>query len=162
MAGRAHPPGGETGIMDARTIELLAMSFARISANKNDAATIFYARLFTTAPHLRSMFRPDLEEQKHKLMLSLAQIVDFHRVGCDPERFLTRLGQGHRAYGVQKQHFAAVGDALIFTLAQILGDDFTPELRTAWLVAFDEVSSSMLRGMDAPPPTPELATADRW
>ena len=54
------------------------------------------------------MFRPDLEEQKHKLMLSLAQIVDFHRVGCDPERFLTRLGQGHRAYGVQKQHFAAV------------------------------------------------------
>ena len=75
--------------MDARTIELLAVSFARISANKNDAATIFYARLFTTAPHLRAMFRPDLEEQKHKLMLSLAQIVDFHRVGCDPDRFLT-------------------------------------------------------------------------
>lgn len=148
--------------MDARTIELLAMSFARISANKNEAATIFYARLFTTAPHLRSMFRSDLEEQKHKLMLSLAQIVDFHRVGCDPERFLTRLGQGHRAYGVQKQHFAAVGDALIFTLAQILGDDFTREIRNAWLVAFEEVSSSMLRGMDAPAPAPQLESVGRW
>src|SRR5690348_10573618 len=148
--------------MDARTIELLAVSFARISANKNDAATIFYARLFTTAPHPRAMFGPDLEEQKHKLMLSLAQIVDFHRVGCDPDRFLTRLGQGHRAYGVQKQHFAAVGDALLFTLAQILGSDFTPETRTAWLVAFDEVSTSMLRGMDTRESMPPLAAAGRW
>ena len=148
--------------MDARTIELLAMSFARISANKNDAATIFYARLFTTAPHLRALFRPDLEEQKHKLMLSLAQIVDFHRVGCNPEHFLTRLGQGHRAYGVQQQHFAAVGDALIFTLAQILGEDFTQEIRSAWRVAFEEVSSSMLRGMEAPEVAPPLAAAGRW
>jgi hemoglobin-like flavoprotein len=148
--------------MDARTIELLAMSFARISANKNDAATLFYARLFTTAPHLRSMFRPDLEEQKQKFLLSFAQVVDFHRVGCDPDLFFTRLGAGHRAYGVQKQHFAAVGDALLFTLAQILGEDFTQEIRSAWTVAYDEVSTSMLRGLEAPAAAPSLEAVGRW
>src|SRR6476659_1188877 len=119
--------------MDARTIELLAMSFARISANKDDAATLFYARLFTTAPQLRPMFQANLEEQKQKLILSLAQIIDFYRLGADAERYLGR--RGHSGSGVQMSHFAAVGDALIFMLAQILGDDFTPEIRSAWIAA---------------------------
>jgi len=148
--------------MDATTIDLLAMTFARVSANKTDAATIFYARLFTTAPHLRTLFHDDLEEQKQKLMQSLAQIVDFYRVGTDPERYRGRLGQDHRGHGVQKAHFEAVGDALIFTLAQILGDDFTPEIRSAWITAYTEVSATMLRGMEPTRPEPPLVAVGRW
>jgi len=148
--------------MDARTIELLALSFARVSANKEDAATIFYARLFTTAPQLRALFQSDLEEQKQKLIGSLAQIVDFYRVGIDAERYLGRLGRTHRDYGVQKAHFAAVGDALIFTLAQILGSDFTSEIRSAWIAAYEEVSASMLRGMQGAASVPPLAAVGRW
>lgn len=148
--------------MDARTIELLALSFARVSANKEDAATIFYARLFTTAPQLRSLFQADLEEQKQKLMASLAQIVDFYRVGVNAERFLGRLGQSHRDYGVQKMHFEALGDALIFMLAQILGSDFTREIRSAWTAAYAEVSAAMLRGMQGAASVPPLAAVGRW
>ena len=135
--------------MDARNIELLALSFARVSANKDEAATIFYARLFTTAPQLRAMFKSDLEAQKAKLMSSLAQIVDFYRVGVDPTGYLTRLGRGHKSYGAQRAHFDTVGDALIFTLAQVLGEDFTPEIRAAWLEAYAEVASVMVRGGEA-------------
>jgi hemoglobin-like flavoprotein len=135
--------------MDARNIELLALSFARVSANKDEAATIFYARLFTTAPHLRAMFKNDLEAQKAKLMSSLAQIVDFYRVGVDPTSYLTRLGRGHKSYGAQRSHFDTVGDALIFTLAQVLGEDFTPEIRAAWIEAYGEVASVMIRGAEA-------------
>jgi len=138
------------------------MSFARVSANRHDAATIFYARLFTTAPQLRAMFHGDLEEQKQKLMVSLAQIVDFYRVGVDPERFLGRLGREHRASGVQKSHFEAVGDALVFTLAQILGGDFTSEIRSAWIAAYTEVSASMLRELGSPATAPALAAVGRW
>jgi hemoglobin-like flavoprotein len=148
--------------MDARTIELLAMSFARVSANKEDAATIFYARLFTTAPHLRSLFQTDLEEQKQKLMQSLAQIVDFYRIGVDAERYLGRLGHAHGDHGVQKSHFEAVGDALVFTLAQILGEDFTPEIRCAWIDAYTEVSATMLRNMQSVPSAPPLEAVGRW
>jgi len=148
--------------MDARTIELLAMSFARVSANKDDAATVFYARLFTTAPQLRAMFQADLDEQKQKLMQSLAQIVDFYRIGTDPERYLGRLGRVHGDYGVQQSHFEAVGDALIFTLAQILGEDFTPEIRSAWIAAYTEVSATMLRNMHSVPSAPPLEAVGRW
>lgn len=138
------------------------MSFARVSANKDDAATIFYARLFTTAPQLRALFQSDLDEQKQKLMQSLAQIVDFYRVGTDPERYLGRLGRLHSDHGVQQSHFEAVGDALIFTLAQILGEDFTPEIRSAWIAAYTEVSATMLRNRHSAPSVPPLEAVGRW
>jgi hemoglobin-like flavoprotein len=145
--------------MDARNIELLAASFARVSANKSDAATLFYARLFTTAPQLRPLFRGDLEAQKHKLMSSLAQIVDFYRVGVDHQGYLARLGHSHQAYGVQRTHFDAVGDALVFTLAQVLGDDFTPDIRHAWVEAYAEVSAVMIRSAEVTPTAAPLAAA---
>jgi len=145
--------------MDPRNIELLAASFARVSANKADAATLFYARLFTTAPQLRPLFKGDLETQKQKLMSSLAQIVDFYRVGVDPHGYLAQLGQGNKAYGVKRSHFDAIGDALIFTLAQVLGDEFSPDIRAAWVHAYDEVSAVMIRAAEISDHEPALAAA---
>ncbi|HTQ04637.1 MAG TPA: globin domain-containing protein [Polyangiaceae bacterium] len=148
--------------MNARTIELLAASFARVCANKSDAATIFYARLFMTAPELRPLFQTDIESQKRKLMSSLAQIVDFYRVGVDPTSYLAELGRSHQGYGAQRSHFDSVGDALLFTLAQVLGQEFSPEIRAAWVSAYAEVSAAMIRAGDieaAPAPHPLAETA---
>lgn len=149
--------------MDARTIELLAASFARVSANKTEAATIFYARLFMTAPELRPLFQTDLESQQRKLMSSLAQIVDFYRVGVDPASYLASLGQNHQSYGVQRAHFDSVGDALLFTLAQVLGPEFSAEVRAAWVSAYAEVSAAMIRAgeLEAAPTSHPLAATAR-
>jgi hemoglobin-like flavoprotein len=149
--------------MNPRTIELLAASFARVSANKTEAATIFYARLFMTVPELRAMFQTDLESQKRKLMSSLAQIVDFYRVGIDPASYLASLGQSHQSYGVQRAHFDAVGDALLFTLAQVLGPEFNGEIRAAWVSAYAEVSAAMMRAgeIETGPMSHPLATTAR-
>ena len=149
--------------MNAKTIELLAASFARVSANKTEAATIFYARLFMTAPELRPMFQADLESQKRKLMSSLAQIVDFYRVGIDPTSYLANLGQSHQSYGMQRAHFDSVGDALLFTLAQVLGPEFNGEVRAAWVAAYGEVSAAMIRAgeIEATPASHPLAVTAR-
>ena len=134
--------------MDARTIELLAATFARVAARRDDAATIFYARLFTTAPSLRPAFKHDFESQKAKLMSALAQIVEYYRIGVDPESYLARLGENQDGYGAQRAHFETMGDAIIFTLAQVLRDDFTPEVRAAWVAAYGEVAAAMMRAGD--------------
>ncbi len=149
--------------MNASTIELLAASFARVSANRTEAATIFYARLFMTAPELRPLFQSDLESQKRKLMSSLAQIVDFYRIGVDPKSYLASLGQSHQSYGVQRAHFDSVGDALLFTLAQVLGYEFTSEIRAAWVSAYAEVSAALIRAGDieAAPASHPLAASAR-
>jgi hemoglobin-like flavoprotein len=42
------------------------------------------------------------------------------------------LGRRHVGYGVKQAHYDTVGAALLWTLEQGLGDDFTPEVKEAW------------------------------
>jgi hemoglobin-like flavoprotein len=58
---------------------------------------------------------------------------------------LTQLAHRHRSYGVRDEHFVAVGDALLWTLGEILGDAFTPELQAAWRDLYAMVASAMKR-----------------
>jgi hemoglobin-like flavoprotein len=42
------------------------------------------------------------------------------------------LGQRHETYGVQPAHYATVGAALLKTLGQGLGGEFTDDVEQAW------------------------------
>ena len=46
------------------------------------------------------------------------------------------LGRRHGAYGVEAKDYETVGKALILTLEQGLGADFTPQVREAWLATY--------------------------
>jgi hemoglobin-like flavoprotein len=90
------------------------------------------------------MFKGDLDEQKRKLMTALAFAVG----GLNqPERMLPavrQLGQRHMGYGVQPGHYETVGAALLWTLAQGLGEQFTPpEVEAAWTAAYQLLASTM-------------------
>ena len=56
---------------------------------------------------------------------------------------LQALGKRHANYGVESAHFAVVGEALIWTLADGLGDKFTPEVKEAWLQTWATIVSVM-------------------
>jgi nitric oxide dioxygenase len=92
------------------------------------------------------MFKADMAEQKKKLMQMLALVVQ----GLDqPETILPAvrsLGQRHSEYGVQDEHYAAVGEALLWTLELGLGQGFTPAVRDAWTEAYSMLANSMKEG----------------
>jgi hemoglobin-like flavoprotein len=54
------------------------------------------------------------------------------------------LGRRHAGYGVRETHYDTVGEALLWTLGQGLGDGFTPELRDAWTEAYTTLASVMI------------------
>jgi nitric oxide dioxygenase len=84
--------------------------------------------------------------QRQKLFRELDEIA--HAIP-DLQRFVdraTQLGVDHVDYGVQPRHYRAFGTVLINVLADVYGDDFTPELRDAWDVAYRLVADSMQRG----------------
>jgi len=118
-------------------------SFAKIAPIADQAAALFYGRLFELDPTLKAMFRNDMTEQGQKLMATLGVAVASldNLEALIP--VLQNLGRGHVAYGVKDAHYATVGEALLWTLEQGLGEGFTPDVKDAWVEVYTIVSSVM-------------------
>jgi hemoglobin-like flavoprotein len=129
--------------MNQKQIQLVQDSFEQVKPIAGTAADLFYDRLFELDPGLRPLFKADLSEQKHNLMTTLA----FAVAGLNkPERILPavrQLGARHTGYGVQAQHYQAVGEALLWTLAQGLGEQFTPPVAEAWTAVYTLLANTM-------------------
>ena len=129
--------------MTPRQIELVQSTWQLVVPVAEDAAQLFYVRLFQLDPSLRAMFKGDMEEQGRKLMA----MIDF------AVKALTRLdsllpglrmlGERHGRYGVRDEHYDTVAQALIWTLHKGLGEAFTPEVRNAWAAAYRVLSNTM-------------------
>lgn len=132
--------------MNQNQIQLVQESFEQVKPIANVAADLFYDRLFEIDPNLRPLFKSDLSGQKHSLMTTLA----FAVAGLNkPDRILPavrQLGARHVGYGVQEHHYQTVGAALLWTLGQGLGDQFTPEVEEAWTAVYTVLAQTMQEG----------------
>lgn len=132
--------------MDARSKQLVQDSWTQVEPIADTAATLFYDRLFTLDPSLRPLFpSTDLGEQKKKLMQTLTIAVRSLDRLDQLVPALEALGRRHAGYGVEDAHYDTVGQALLWTLEQGLGDAFTPEVRDAWTETYGLVASVMQR-----------------
>jgi len=124
-------------------VRLVQQSFEQVRPIAPLAADLFYDRLFELDPGLRRLFKDDMSEQKHHLMTTLAFAVS----GLDkPDRILPavrQLGIRHISYGVQDYHYQIVGEALLWTLAQGLGAQFTDEVEAAWTAVYTLLATTM-------------------
>ncbi len=129
--------------VSAAQVALVQGSFAKVQPIGDTAADLFYGRLFEIAPQVRALFPEDMTAQKRKLMAMLALAV----ANLDkPEALVSTvrdLGHRHVAYGTLETHFAPVGAALLWTLEQGLGSDFTPETREAWSETYRVITGLM-------------------
>lgn len=124
-------------------VQLVQDSFGRVAPAADAVADAFYDRLFERAPDARALFPDDMAEQKRKLMQMLGMAVgSLHQ----PDRVvpvLADLGARHAGYGVEQHHYGDVGGALLDTLEAGLGDDWTPDVRDAWVATWTVVAGVM-------------------
>lgn len=125
-------------------IKLVQDSFAKVAPIADTAASLFYDRLFEIAPQVRPMFKADLTEQGAKLMKTLGIAVNSltNLEGLVP--VIENLAVKHVEYGVKDEHYQPVGEALIWTLEQGLGDAFTEETKEAWVAVYTLVADTMI------------------
>ena len=129
--------------MTPQQVTLVQDSFAKVRPIADTAADLFYGRLFEIAPGVRAMFPEDMREQKKKLMAMLGlAVTNLHKPDTVVPA-LQALGRQHVAFGTQAAHYAPVGEALLWTLEQRLGPDFTPEVREAWTETYGLVARVM-------------------
>jgi hemoglobin-like flavoprotein len=118
--------------MTPEQIKMVQDSFKKVMPIAGTAADLFYDRLFEIAPEVRSLFPTDLAEQKKKLIVMLATAVNNLDRVDKVIPAVKELGKRHASYGVAAKHYEPVGTALLWTLEQGLGTDFTPPVKAAW------------------------------
>ena len=140
--------------MTPENVKLVQGSFAKVEPIAETAADLFYDRLFTIAPEVRPMFPDDMAEQKGKLMQMLGTAVhNLHQVDTIVPT-VQELGRKHVAYGVKNEHYDQVGEALLWTLEQGLGDAFTSDIKTAWTDTYGTLAGVMREAAaEVPPPS---------
>lgn len=134
--------------MTPRQQQLIQTSFAQVTPIADQAATIFYDRLFELDPSIRPMFaHADMQRQRRNLMQTLTVVVKAIDRLETIVPAVEALGRRHTGYGVQASHFATVGAALLDTLAVGLGEGFTTEVRDAWATAYGILADVMIGAM---------------
>jgi hemoglobin-like flavoprotein len=125
-------------------IKLVQETFAKVAPISDKAAVLFYDRLFEIAPQVKALFPKDMTEQQRKLMSTLAIVVNGLSDLPSILPAASALATRHVAYGAKAEHYPVVGQALLWTLEQGLGKDWTADVAEAWTTAYTTLSSFMI------------------
>ena len=136
--------------MTSEQINLVKKSFGKIAPISDQAAALFYAKLFDQSPNLRRLFKHDMKEQGRKLMQVLTYAVEnLERIDSIIPQ-VRALGARHGDYGVKDRDYDAVGTALLWTFEKALSRDFTPQMREAWTAVYNLLAQTMKAGARQP------------
>ena len=130
--------------MTPEQVQLVQQSFSKVAPIADQAALMFYDRLFEVAPQVKAMFPADMTEQRKKLMATLAIVVNGL---SNLESILpaaSALATRHVAYGAKAEHYPVVGSALLWTLEKGLGEAWTADVAGAWTAAYGTLSRFMI------------------
>ncbi len=132
-------------------IDLLEASFNQVRNNAVKFSASFYNKLFVCHPELKPLFaKADLAAQEKKLIASLAIIVENLRNPEELAMALKSLGAYHHEIGTIEEHYPYVGQALVETFAEYLGEKWDLNTHQAWLDAYSLITEIMLEGAKDP------------
>ena len=130
-------------MLTSRQIDLVQTSFAVITPIADDAAALFYRRLFALDPALEHMFAGDMAKQRRMLMQMLSAAVKgltrLDSTGSDRRRPRTTARRiRRRGCTLRHRRHSPHLDA-----RKGLGGAFTPEMRDAWTTVYGLLATTM-------------------
>jgi hemoglobin-like flavoprotein len=129
--------------MTPKQIGLIRASWDKVFPIAEQAAELFYGKLFELDPELKPLFKTVLKEQGKKLMMMIDTVVKSLDNLEAVVPAAQESGVRHAGYGVKEEDYNTVAEALLWTLEQGLGDDFTDEVKQAWTEAYVILSTTM-------------------
>jgi len=124
-------------------VNQIQSTWAQVIPIRDQAAALFYGRLFELDPSLRPMFKSDLASQGEKLTDMITVVVNGLTKLDAIVPAVQALGRRHVDYGVKDEHYDTVGEALLWTLEKGLGAAFTPAVKAAWAEAYGLLATTM-------------------
>jgi hemoglobin-like flavoprotein len=108
----------------------------------------FYDNLFVLEPEVQELFAAHLGGRGMRFVGTLATVVALVEDEAALDRSAAALGRAHAGYGVKPEHYPALGHALLVTLGETLGREFTARRQAAWRAAYDALAERMIAAGD--------------
>lgn len=136
--------------MNEKQIQLVKQSWSYVITRSDEAGELFYSRLFEVAPHLKHLFKADIKSQARKLMSMVTLIVSKLDKLDTINNDIKSLAARHGKYGAKKEHYAVVGQCLVWTLKSGLEGQnrWNKETEEAWLAVYKALSEAMTQAPD--------------
>ncbi len=135
--------------MTPQQIELVQSTFKEVAKISEQAAELFYNRLFELDPSLKRLFKGDMKDQGKKLMATIGVAVSSLNNMAKIIPTVRKLGASHEDYGVKDRDYDTVAEALLWTLEQGLGPAFTPAVKAAWTETYVALATVMKDGANS-------------
>lgn len=129
--------------MNPSAATLVRQSWKQVLPIRDEAAELFYTRLFELDPALQPLFTGDMAEQGRKLIAMISVAVSNLERPATLLPALGALGARHSSYGVKDHHYDTVAAALLDTLQRGLGEAFTPDVKAAWVESYRVITRVM-------------------
>ena len=136
--------------MTNEQINLVRTSFEKIAPIAEQAAALFYAKLFDLDPKLKWLFKGDMKTQEAKLMQMLELAVKSLEHFEEIAPAVRAMGGRHTTYGVEECHYETVGAALLWMLEKALSKQFTAQTKEAWTAVYNLLAETMMEGSRRP------------
>ena len=135
--------------MTEAEIRLVKQSWRTLRAiDPTIVGDLFYSKLFMANPSLRNMFPKKMDDQYRKLMDMLSIIIARLDHIDELNEDIAAMARRHVHYGVRPAHYKLVGNALLWTLRQGLGQDWTLEVEQAWTKCYSNLADTMMRATE--------------
>jgi hemoglobin-like flavoprotein len=136
-----------TSVLTEEEIQLVKNSFQVIQPMSEQISAVFYDRLFKIMPDFSEIFRhTDMPVQTRKFAQTLEIMISYlDRLEVISAK-IEQLGTFHQQFGVRKEHFTYMGEALLWTLERTIHPyHFTPAVAAAWIKVYTVIASLATR-----------------
>jgi nitric oxide dioxygenase len=107
----------------------------------------FYKRLFLHNPELKELFNMGNQANgKQKSALAMAVLAYAENIE-NPSVLISVLkgiGNKHISLNIEPAHYKIVGHHLIASIAEVIGEDATPDILEAWTIAYNQLAEIMI------------------
>lgn len=127
---------------------LISATVPVLKENGLALTTHFYKRMFTHHPELKNMFNMGNQQSgKQQKALAMAVLAYAEHI-ADPSALLPdlgRIGHKHISLDIRPEHYPIVGNHLLASIKEVLGEAATPEILEAWENAYEQLAEFMIR-----------------
>lgn len=134
-------------MLDQKTISIIKSTVPVLAEHGLDITKAFYKRLFSKYPELKNVFNQS-NQREGKQPMALAASVYAAAAHIDNLGAIIpaiqHIGHKHRSLNVKAEHYPIVGENLLASLKEVLGDAATDEIISAWGLAYGVIAQAFI------------------